>query len=74
MTKDYVEPANIPVIDFRALTSENAQERKDALNQLDEAFQTYGFIYLSNHSIGQKLVDEAFFWVWSRLKHLIHHF
>ncbi|GAQ41672.1 hypothetical protein AtubIFM55763_011653 [Aspergillus tubingensis] len=62
MTKEYVEPANIPVVDFRALTSENPRERKDALNQLDEAFQTYGFIYLSNHSIGQKLVDEAFSW------------
>ncbi|GBF59789.1 sexual differentiation process protein [Trichophyton mentagrophytes] len=62
MTKEYVEPANIPIIDFRALTSENPGERKGALNQLDEAFQTYGFIYLSNHSIGQKLVDEAFSW------------
>ncbi|GKZ47680.1 hypothetical protein AbraIFM66951_011239 [Aspergillus brasiliensis] len=62
MTKEYVEPANIPVVDFRALSSRNSQERKDALNQLDEAFQTYGFIYLSNHSIGQKLVDEAFSW------------
>ncbi|KAI9371607.1 hypothetical protein BJX61DRAFT_534632 [Aspergillus egyptiacus] len=62
MTKEYVEPANIPVVDFRALTSENSQERKAALNQLDQAFQTYGFIYLSNHSIGQKLVDEAFSW------------
>lgn len=74
MTKEYVEPANIPVIDFRALTSENVQERKNALDQLDDAFQTYGFIYLSNHSIGQKLVDEAFSWVWSSLKHVINLF
>ena len=63
MTRTSVEPANIPVIDFRALSSEDIRERKDALNQLDKAFQTYGFIYLSNHSIGQKMVDEAFSWV-----------
>ncbi|KAJ0419631.1 hypothetical protein BJY00DRAFT_324204 [Aspergillus carlsbadensis] len=58
-----VEPANIPVIDFKALSAGAPQERKDALDQLDQAFQTYGFIYLSNHGIGQEMVDEAMSWI-----------
>lgn len=58
----YVEPAEIPVIDF-ALLQGNPEERKAALKLLDEAFQACGFVYLTNHGIPQKLVDEAFDWV-----------
>lgn len=58
-----VEAANVPVIDFKALSDSTPQSRKDALEKLDDAFQTYGFIYLANHSIGQETVDEAFSWV-----------
>lgn len=60
---DIVEPAEIPVIDFQALSVGTLQERKTALKQLDDAFQSVGLIHLSNHSIGQDLVDEAFAWV-----------
>lgn len=58
-----VEPANIPVVDFNLLSSGTPQERNAALKQLDDAFQTFGFIYLSNHSIPQEMVAEAFAWV-----------
>ncbi|KAJ5780432.1 oxidoreductase 2OG-Fe(II) oxygenase family [Penicillium paradoxum] len=57
-----VEPANIPVIDFRILSAGTPQERKDALEQLDDALKSYGFVYLSNHSVGQAMVDEAMSW------------
>ncbi|KAJ5170830.1 Oxoglutarate/iron-dependent dioxygenase [Penicillium coprophilum] len=57
-----VEPAQVPVIDFQTLSAGTPQERKDALQQLDDAFQSVGLIYLSNHSIGQDLVEEAFSW------------
>lgn len=57
-----VEPANIPVVDFSLLTG-TQQERGKALQQLDDAFATYGFIYLSNHDIPQDMIDDAFSWV-----------
>lgn len=56
------EPADIPVIDFRQLNG-TQNERSVAFKYLDDAFQSLGFIYLSNHSIPQKLIDEAFEWV-----------
>jgi len=58
-----VEPANIPVVDFKLLSEGSPEARKASLNQLDDAFQTYGFIYLSNHSIGEHMIDEALLWV-----------
>lgn len=60
---EIVEPADIPVIDFQTLSTGTPQKRKTALKQLDDAFQSVGLIHLSNHSIGQDLVDEAFAWV-----------
>lgn len=60
---DLVEPAEIPVINFQSLSSGTLQERKTALKQLDDAFQSVGLVHLSNHSIGQGLVEEAFAWV-----------
>ncbi|KAG5204554.1 Sexual differentiation process protein isp7 [Trichophyton interdigitale] len=59
---DLVEPAEIPVINFQSLSSGTLQERKTALKQLDDAFQSVGLVHLSNHSIGQGLVEEAFAW------------
>ncbi|KAF1847419.1 Clavaminate synthase-like protein [Cucurbitaria berberidis CBS 394.84] len=56
-----VEPAKIPVVDFEKLSG-NPEERKVSLQQMDDAFKSFGFIYLSNHTIRQELVDEAFTW------------
>ena len=64
-----VEPANIPVIDCTLFT-EAPHERAKALQQLDNAFATYGVVYLSNHCISEDMIDEAFHWVgdtsWTR--------
>ena len=57
------EPADIPVIDFDVLIHGGPAEREATLKQMDESFQSYGFIYLANHSIPQETVDEAFKWV-----------
>jgi isopenicillin N synthase-like dioxygenase len=56
--------ASDPILDFHDL-SVNAptQNRKEALKLLDNAFRTHGFVYLSNHSIPQSLIDESFEWV-----------
>src|ERR1700712_5146949 len=43
-------PVDLPVIDHRLLSA-SSEIRNGALKQLDESFQKYGFIYLSNHSI-----------------------
>ena len=61
-SNSYEEPANIPVVDFRQLHGE-PEEREMALRQMDESFQSFGFLYVSHHSIPQEMVDEAFAWV-----------
>lgn len=70
---ELVEPAEIPVIDFQALSAGTQQERKTALRQLDDAFQSVGLIHLSNHSIGQDLIQEAFAWVLCSILICIHY-
>jgi len=57
------EPANIPIIDFSILNHGPEEEREIELRKLDESLRSLGFIYLSNHTIAQKKVDEALEWV-----------
>ncbi|KAH7022178.1 hypothetical protein EDB80DRAFT_884950 [Ilyonectria destructans] len=55
------KPIELPIIDFAALQGgENKCSRAAA--ELDQGFQTYGFVYLANHGIPQEMVDEAFYW------------
>jgi isopenicillin N synthase-like dioxygenase len=54
--------SDLPVLDYGKLMG-TPEERKAALRELDNAFKTYGFVYLGNHSIPQTMVDEAFEWV-----------
>lgn len=56
------EPADTPVVDFSKLQGTFAEQEKE-LNNLDRALQTFGFFYLTNHSIPQQTVDQAFQWV-----------
>ena len=56
-------PAQIPVVDFSAMSLENADpstENKQAVkilaDQLYRAFSTIGFVYLQNHGIPQQMV------------------
>jgi hypothetical protein len=63
-----IEPAKIPVVDFKKLSG-SSEDRKVALQQLDEAFKSFGFIYLSNYTIPKEMVDEAFSWVASPFVH-----
>ena len=61
-SNSYEEPADIPVVDYRQLHG-GPEEREMALGQIDESFQSFGFLYLSQDSIPQEMVDEAFAWV-----------
>ena len=58
-----VEPATVPVMDFKAIHASTGDERKKYLRQLDEGWSHHGAIYVINHSIGTDVVDEAFSWV-----------
>lgn len=54
-------PIELPIIDFAHLQGDE-NTRRSAMAELDQGFQTYGFVYLANHTIPQEMVDEAFFW------------
>lgn len=56
-------PIDMPIIDFEAMTNGSPEERTKQLEELDKGFMTYGFVYLSNSSVPQEVVDEAFEWV-----------
>ncbi len=50
----------IPVIDFSGLTAADLTVRKATAASMREAFEDFGFIYLKNHSVRQRVVDELF--------------
>lgn len=55
-------PFDMPVIDYAGLCG-SPEERAKWLDELDRGFQTYGFVYLSNSSIPEEMLEEAFEWV-----------
>lgn len=56
-------PVKIPMVDFSswANTQDKASRRRIA-QELIEACQTVGFVYIVNHSLPGRLIDEAFDW------------
>ncbi|KAL8671656.1 MAG: hypothetical protein Q9168_003836 [Polycauliona sp. 1 TL-2023] len=58
-----VEPADVPVVDFKALHASTGDERKKYLRTLDEAWSHHGVVWVINHSIGAELVEEAIGWL-----------
>jgi isopenicillin N synthase-like dioxygenase len=54
---------DIPLIDFDPFLNGSAGDRTQVAASIDSAFKSHGFIYLSNHGIGQNKVDECFEWV-----------
>ncbi|KAK8857337.1 thymine dioxygenase [Apiospora arundinis] len=55
-------PVDMPVIDFEKLVANNTREQELEFQILDGSLRTYGFFYLTNHTIPQDVVDEAFQW------------
>lgn len=56
-------PMKIPMVDFSAWA--NAQDkasRRRIAQELIEACQTVGFVYIVNHSLSGHAIDEAFSW------------
>jgi hypothetical protein len=58
MTVEGLEPADIPVVDMSLLQGTPEEERA-ALKLLDNAFQSCGFAYISNHGISEEFLNEA---------------
>jgi isopenicillin N synthase-like dioxygenase len=58
--------SEIPSIDFGPFLHGSARDREDVASTLDAALRSVGFIYLRNHGIDQRKVDECFNWVSGR--------
>ena len=50
----------IPVVDFRGLTASDLAVRKATATTVRQAFEDFGFIYVRDHSVPQRVVDELF--------------
>ena len=48
------------VIEFAGLTSDDVALRKATAVSMREAFEDFGFIYLKNHSVPQRVIDALF--------------
>jgi isopenicillin N synthase-like dioxygenase len=55
----------IPIVDFSHFLGGTQQQKKDAAKEIDEAFQSVGFVYLKNHSVPKEEVESCFNWVCS---------
>jgi isopenicillin N synthase-like dioxygenase len=53
---------SIPVVDFGPFSSGRREDAIAVGKALYEAFRDYGFAYVSNHTVPQDIVDEAFAW------------
>jgi isopenicillin N synthase-like dioxygenase len=50
----------IPVVDFTGLKSGDLAVRKATAMSMREAFEDFGFIYLKDHNVPQRVIDELF--------------
>ena len=54
---------DIPLIDFSPFLAGSAEDRARVASIIDAAFESRGFLYLTNHGIDQRKVDKCFEWV-----------
>lgn len=56
-------PMRIPVVDFSSWNdAHDIPARRRVAQELVEACQTVGFVYIVNHSLPDSLLDDAFAW------------
>ena len=53
----------IPLIDFEQFLNGSTKNRQQIASNIDAAFRSVGFFYLSNHGINEDIVNECFRWV-----------
>lgn len=55
-----IDTSGIPVVDFANLGSLSFNQRRETARQVVDGFKDVGFVYLGNHGISDKVVQEAF--------------
>ena len=55
-----VDTSGIPVVDFANFGSLSFEQRRETARQVVDGFKNMGFVYLGNHGISDKVVQEAF--------------
>ena len=55
-----VDTSGIPTVDFANFSSLSFIQRRETARQVVEGFKKVGFVYLRNHGIGERVVQEAF--------------
>jgi len=55
-----VDTSGIPVVDFANFGSLSFDQRRETARQVVDGFKNTGFVYLGNHGISEKVVQEAF--------------
>ena len=54
--------ADIPIIDFSKFIHGSREDKQHVARELDNEFQTVGFVYLKNHGVPSDMVNECFTW------------
>jgi hypothetical protein len=55
-----VDTSGIPIVDFANFGSLSFEQRRETARQVVDGFKSTGFVYLGNHGISDKVVEEAF--------------
>ena len=55
-----VDTSGIPIVDFANFGSLSFEKRRETARQIVDGFKNTGFVYLGNHGISDKVVEEAF--------------
>ena len=55
-----IDTSGIPIVDFANFGSLSFSQRRETARQIVDGFKDVGFVYLGNHGIGDRVVQEAF--------------
>ncbi len=55
--------ASIPIVNFGKFLDGGEEEKKQAAQEIDDAFRNAGFVYLKGHGVNKDLIKECFEWV-----------
>lgn len=55
-----MDTSGIPIVDFANFGSLSFEQRRGTAQQIVDGFKSVGFVYLTNHGIREKVVQEAF--------------
>ena len=59
-SNNFAGTSGIPIVDFANFGSLSFSQRRETARQVVDGFKSTGFVYLGNHGISDKVVQEAF--------------